>query len=84
MTEIKIGPYHLRGHENPTCWQLFVYRRAKKSGRVSERTIGWYGRLSHALSRALEADLAEADAQSIAELRERLEDFRKLVEKMDD
>ena len=84
MTEIKVGPYHIRGHTSPTSWELFIYKKSKKTGRPYEKTLGWYAKLSQALSRASETHLATADAQSVAELLEAVDSLQVLMKEMDE
>jgi len=77
MTDLKIGKIHLRSYSKPTHWKVYTMIRSPKSGKWSERLLGWCATLSQALRYAQEVTLAGADAQSLAEVKVLLEDFQK-------
>ena len=79
MTELKIGSVYLRSYTHPTQWKVFKLQRSKKSGKFNERLIGWFPKLEMALNRALEFTVADADCQSVAELKELITNYQQMV-----
>ena len=79
MTELKIGRVYLRSYTNPVHWKVYRIARSKKTGRLREECIGWCRDLTHSLDVALNYVIADADVQTIAELRELINNFKQMA-----
>ena len=70
---------NIGAYTNPVCWKVYDLKRSKKTGKYHEVVVGWYGRLEHALNRAMEYVVADSDAQSVAEVLKAIQDFKESV-----